>query len=229
MVQILLGRNLFLLKSLSMTKTEVNLSLGNEIDVFGTVGNLYIRDYDNNSSYQEILGTTQKLTSLVEFEYHTIKPKNEYEPNYTKFINLKMNSVKMVYLQRLLNKLYYYFIEGPLIKALQEGKFYLNTLGSKKAAQISIEVVKSYGEQINLLKLNLEFTNPLVVCPVNYQSSDRLIGDLGLIKLENKLIFTQKDEKNWTESYNLTLKDMNLKSIISGFIYLIIRKAKFNY
>lgn len=176
--------------------------------VKGTVGNLLAVDNTNDGSiYKEIVGLSSSSDkSLITFSYHqnNERPANldPSQPYYNKFLKLVLESVKIVYLNRIIVRLQHYMQNGPLWDVL--------AAGGKKVSEISKDsVVKQY-ESLEMFNMHITLLNPLVIAPMAFNNPECIVGNLGKIRVSNSLF-----ERNscWLESYDISFTKMNLHTI----------------
>lgn len=190
----------------SLKKAELEFTVNSqEMNILVSLGDLILLDHDEETLYKEILGLKSKVGSFVQIGYHQkFTPAPSSDPYYNKTLKMKFSSVKVVYLQRLLNKIKAYLGSGPLMNALSEG--------TKKLAKGTIEVIKNQSKSIEMFEIDIEFVNPIVFVPMNYKSEDRIIGSLGNISVKSVLEKVVKTKENWIENYIIKLDKMNLKT-----------------
>ncbi|EFC49928.1 vacuolar associated sorting protein [Naegleria gruberi] len=178
--------------------------------VKGTVGNLLgIDDSNDGTIYREIVGlSTTDQKSLITFSYiqNNERPENvaPTQPYYNKFLKLVLESVKIVYLNRVIVKLQHFMQNGPLWDAL--------AAGGKKVSEYSKDSVLKQYESLELFSLDVKLVNPLVIAPMAYNNPDVIVGNLGEITVRNSL--TQREDC-WIELYAISFTQMNLHTITS--------------
>ncbi|KAL9658375.1 hypothetical protein ABK040_015695 [Willaertia magna] len=177
----------------------------NDLEVSGTVGNLLATDHSNvDTKYEEIvglLGSDEK--SLIAFNYSQfMKPPAEKptSPYYGQFLKLNLESVKIVYLNRVVARIINYFTVDCTP--------FFDSLGGQ-------DQKKEVKEELNLMlfKIDVLLRNPLVIAPVKYNSEDKILGNLGEIKVSNSL---KQVNDCWVENYNIDVQKMNLHTINKG-------------
>jgi hypothetical protein len=136
---------------------------------------------------------------LITFSFsqsNEIQPSSSDQAVYDKLFQAKMESIRAVYLASVINHLLIYFLTGSIMAAIQEAVVKFS--GPTKASQL-------------LTQLDITLTSPNIIIPKSQLSNDKLIGNLGMIRITNKL-----DDSNCFEVITVAMDDMNLTTNLSG-------------
>eukprot|EP00761_Pharyngomonas_kirbyi_P013510 gb/GECH01013539.1/.p1 GENE.gb/GECH01013539.1/~~gb/GECH01013539.1/.p1 ORF type:complete len:3191 (+),score=691.51 gb/GECH01013539.1/:1-9573(+) len=189
--------------------SETNIDIVTNISVTsisGELGNVVVRDLEvEDTKYKEILGLQSKGDSLIHFNYVLKSLPPCPTPRFSSFVDVDLNSVRIVYLRRFFSKFSSYWTQGPLMNAIRAG--------SQRAKQNTEDLSIPGHLYSDMLKMDISMNKPVIIIPKAYNQDEYLYGDLGQVSITNKL---NNFESLWIEKYNISLREMAVASVHQG-------------
>eukprot|EP01117_Protostelium_nocturnum_P009173 TRINITY_DN3284_c0_g1_i3.p1 TRINITY_DN3284_c0_g1~~TRINITY_DN3284_c0_g1_i3.p1 ORF type:complete len:3093 (+),score=888.87 TRINITY_DN3284_c0_g1_i3:80-9358(+) len=162
--------------SLSESSLEMSMRSNDTMIVHTMIGTATMIDLKPQcEEYDHIIRIKGKR--MADITYETF-PKRD-NPGYDMKLDAKIESIRFIYLQRLISELGSYFTKiATMRRVLKQA--------TEKASQKTKEVVENLSESKSLFKFDVSMTNPHVIVPNGSKSTQILVLDLGQINLNNQ-------------------------------------------